>query len=149
MRILIDTNVVLDVVLARTPWAAEASALLDRTARGDVSGFIAAHAVTTVFYVVERARDRRTALTAVGDLLSVAGVAELGSADFQRALTFGMKDFEDAVQVAAALRVGADFVVTRNARDFRGSPVATRAPGEILALLDATWRSGGAGSESR
>ena len=143
MRILIDTNVVLDVILARKPWAAEGMELLDRAARGQVAGFVAAHSVTTVFYVVERARDRRMALGAVGDLLSVAGVEELGSADFQRAMTIGLKDFEDAVQVAAALRIGADFVVTRNARDFRGSPVATRAPGQILALLDATSRPGG------
>jgi predicted nucleic acid-binding protein len=140
VRILIDTNVVLDVVLARQPWAAEAIELLDRVARGETQGLVAAHSVTTVFYVVERERDRRTALTAVGDLLSIVGVAELGSADFQRALTLGLKDFEDAVQVAASLRVGADFLVTRNARDFRGSPVAIRAPGEILALLAATSR---------
>lgn len=140
MRILIDTNIVLDVVLARNPWVAEASELLDRTARREVDGFVAAHSVTTVFYVVERERDRRTALTAVGDLLSIVEVTELGSADFQRALTFGLKDFEDAVQVAASLRIGADFLVTRNAKDFRGSPVVVKAPGEILALLTTTTR---------
>jgi predicted nucleic acid-binding protein len=138
VRILIDTNVVLDVVLARTPWVAEATDLLDRVARGELDGFVAARAVTTVFYVVERERDRRTALTAVGDLLSIVAVAEVGSADFQRALTFGMKDFEDAVQVAASLRVGAEHLVTRNAKDYKGSRVSVKAPGELLALLAAT-----------
>ena len=140
MRVLIDTNVVLDVVLARKPWAAEASVLLDRAARREVEGFVAGHSVMTVFYIVERERDRRSALTAVGDLLSVVAVAELGGADFQRALTFGLKDFEDAVQVAASLRIGADFLATRNARDFRASPATTRTPGEILALLAAAHR---------
>lgn len=101
---------------------------------------MAAHSVTTVFYVVERERDRRTALTAVGDLLSVVGVAEVGSADFQRALTFGLKEFEDAVQVAASLRIGADFLVTRNAKDYKGAPVSVKAPGELLALVAATSR---------
>ncbi len=141
MRVLVDTNVVLDVVLARKSWVAEATDLLDRIARRELEGFVAAHAVTTVFYVVERERDRRTALTAVGDLLSIVGVAEVGIADFQRALTLGLKDFEDAVQVAASLRVGADFLVTRNARDYKGAPVAVKAPGELLALLAATSRS--------
>lgn len=141
MRILVDTNVVLDVVLARKPWVAEATDLLDRAARRELDGFVAAHSVTTVFYVVERERDRRTALTAIGDLLSVVGVAEVGSADFQRALTFGLKDFEDAVQVAASLRIGADFLVTRNAKDYKDAPVSVKAPGELLALLAATSRA--------
>ena len=114
-----------------------------RAARREVDGYVAAHAVTTVFYVVERERDRRTALTAIGDLLSIVGVAEVGGADFQRALTLGLKDFEDAVQVAASLRVGADFLVTRNAKDYKGSPVSVKTPGEILALLTATSRSRG------
>lgn len=141
MRVLVDTNVVLDVVLARKSWVAEATDLLDRIARRELEGFVAAHAVTTVFYVVERERDRRTALTAIGDLLSVVEVAEVGSGDFQRALTFGLRDFEDAVQAAACLRVGADFLVTRNAKDYKGSPVSVKAPGELLALLAATSHS--------
>ena len=141
MRVLVDTDVVLDVILARKSWVAEATDLLDRMARRELEGFVAAHAVTTVFYVVERERDRRAALTAVGDLLSIVGVAEVGIADFQRALTLGLKDFEDAVQVAASLRVGADFLVTRNARDYKGAPVAVKAPGELLALLAATSRA--------
>jgi hypothetical protein len=121
---------------------AEATDLFDRAARRELDGFVAAHSVTTVFYVVERERDRRTALTAVGDLLSVVGVAEVGSADFQRALTFGLKDFEDAVQVAASLRIGADFLVTRNGKDYKSSPVSVKTPGELLALLAATSRGG-------
>ena len=141
MRVLVDTNVVLDVVLARKSWVAEATDLLDRIARRELEGFVAAHAVTTVFYVVERERDRRTALTAIGDLLSVVEVAEVGSGDFQRALTFGLRDFEDAVQAAACLRVGADFLVTRNAKDYKGAPVSVKAPGELLALLAATSHS--------
>ena len=141
MRVLVDTNVVLDVVLARKSWVAEATDLLDRIARRELEGFVAAHAVTTVFYVIERERDRRTALTAIGDLLSVVEVAEVGSGDFQRALTFGLRDFEDAVQAAACLRVGADFLVTRNAKDYKGSPVSVKAPGELLALLAATSHS--------
>lgn len=140
MRILVDTNVVLDVVLARNPWVAEATDLLDRIARRELEGFVSAHAVTTLFYVVERERERRTALTAVSDLLSIVEVAEVGSADFQRALTLGLRDFEDAVQVAASLRVGADFLVTRNAKDYKGSPVTVKAPGELLAFLTATSR---------
>lgn len=134
-RVLFDTNVLLDIVLAREPWAADAVHLLDVAANGDIEGFVAAHAVTTIHYLVQRARDARTARMAIADLLSVLQVAELGAADFQRALALGLGDYEDAVQVAACLRVGAHFLVTRNPKDFRGAPVTTRGAGEVLALL--------------
>lgn len=133
--LVVDTNVVLDVLLARAPWDAEAAALLDAIARGRARGFVAAHTLTTIYYIVERAKNRTAAVTAVGDLLLVMDVVPLDAADFQRALALGLRDYEDAVQVAACLRVGAHFLVTRNPRDFKGAPVATRSAGEVLALL--------------
>jgi hypothetical protein len=71
----------------------------------------------------------------VGDLLQVVRVVPLDTADFQRALAMGLKDYEDAVQAAACLRIGAEFLVTRNARDFKGAPVDPRSAGEVLAFL--------------
>lgn len=135
LALLMDTNVVLDVILAREPWAADAVRLLDTIERGGARGFVAAHAVTTVHYVVAKASDRTTANTAVADLLEVLTVVETGAAEFHRALAMGLGDFEDAVQAAACLTAGADHLVTRNARDFKGAPVSTRTPGEVLALL--------------
>lgn len=135
LRLLVDTNVVLDVILDREPWAADAVRLLDSIERGEAKGFVAAHAVTTVHYIVARASDRSTANMAVADLLAVLTVVETGAAEFHRALAMGLGDFEDAVQAAACLSAGADYLVTRNARDFKGAPVSTRTPGEVLALL--------------
>ena len=134
-KLLLDTNVVLDVILARAPWDGDAVLLLDAISRGRATGFVAGHAVTTVHYIVERARGRVAAVTAVGDLLQLLDVVALDRADFQRALALGMDDYEDAVQAAACLRIGADALVTRNPRDFKRAPVGTRSAGEILALL--------------
>jgi predicted nucleic acid-binding protein len=135
--LLIDTNVILDVILERVPWANEGALLLDAIARGEARGFVAGHAVSTVHYIVERAVGLAAANTGVSDLLQVLGVVPLESADFQRALALGLKDHEDAVQVAACLKVGADHLVTRNARDYRSAPVSVRSPGEVLAVLRA------------
>lgn len=137
LKFLIDTNILLDVVLERPPWVADATGLLDAIAKGRAEGYIAGHAVTTVYYVVERARDRTLAATAVSDLLQLLAVVPLGSADFQRALGLGLRDFEDGCQVAASLQVGADSLVTRNPKDFKGAPVALHSAGEALALLGA------------
>lgn len=102
---------------------------------GLVDGFIASHAVTTIYYIVAKQRGRQTARAAVRDLLGMFRVVPAEDADFQQALSLEMNDFEDAVQAAAALRVGADYLVTRNERDFRGIPLNIRTPGAILALL--------------
>lgn len=133
--LLVDTNVVLDVVLNRQPWAADAAALLDAVEKGRAQGYIAGHAVTTVYYIVEKQRGRSVAATAVSDLLQLLLVVPLSAADFQRALGLALSDFEDGVQAAACLQVSADYLVTRNPKDFQGAPVTTRAPGEVLALL--------------
>ena len=136
-RLLIDTDIVLDVLLDRKPWADDATTLLDAIAKDRAVGYVASHAVTTVHYVVRRGRSQATATPAVSDLLQVVTVVPLGNPDFQRALSLGVKDYEDAVQVAACLQIGADYLVTRNARDDRGAPVATRTAGEVLGLLGA------------
>jgi predicted nucleic acid-binding protein len=135
--VLLDTNILLDLVLARAPHATEAALLLDAAAGGRVRGYVAAHAVTTVHDVVEKGRDRRAATTAVGDLLALLSVVPIGAPELQRALAMGLKDFEDAVQAAACLAIGAEFLVTRNVRDFKGAPVTTRTAGEVLAILAA------------
>lgn len=135
MKLLIDTNVVLDVLLSRVPWAADGALLLDAIERGAAEGFVAGHAITTVHYIVERARDRQTAATSISDLLRVLSVVPLHTQDFQHALVLGVADYEDAVHAVAALRIGADYVVTRNARDYRGATVAVRSAAEVLPLI--------------
>lgn len=135
IRMLVDTNVILDVILERAPWDVDAVHLLDAVSRRKAHGFVAAHAVTTVHYIVAQHAGRTKATTAVADLLQVLDVVALGAGEFQRALAIGLADFEDSVQAAACLTAGADYLVTRNARDFKGAPVTTRSPGEILALL--------------
>lgn len=135
MKLLVDVNVVLDLMLERQPWAADAAALLNAVDLGRATGFVAGHTITTAYYIVARDQNRQAAATAVTDLLRIVEVVPVEAADFHQALVMGMSDFEDAVQAAAALKVGADYVVTRNGRDFRGAPVAPRTPAEALALL--------------
>ncbi len=135
MKLLLDINVVLDVMLARQPWAGEAAALLSAVESGRAECHVAGHTVTTIHSIVARAKGRQVAATAVTDLLRIVRVVPLADADFQQALVLGLGDFEDAVQAAAALRIGADYLITRNAKDFQGLPIQLRTPGEVLALL--------------
>jgi len=135
LRLLIDINILLDVVLERKPWVEDATALLDAIAKGQADGYVASHTIPTVYYVVARERSRAAATTATSDLLQLLTVVPLSNAGFQRALALSLKDFEDAAQAAACLEVGADCLVTRNPTDYHSAPVTLRSAGEALALL--------------
>lgn len=135
MKLLVDINVALDVLLERAPWATDGALLLTLIEQGRAEGYAAGHTLTTVYYVMARHKDRTAATMAVTDLLRVLRVVPIETADFHQALVLGLNDFEDAVQAAAAMKVGADYVVTRNGRDFRAAPVEARTAAEVLALI--------------
>lgn len=135
--LLVDTNVILDVILERAPWAEEGVLILDAVVRGAARGFVAGHAVTTLHSIVAREVGMASANTAMSDLLQLLTGVALDGADFQRALALGLEDYQDAVQVAAYLKIGADYLVTRNARDSRRAPVTVLSSGEVLALIRA------------
>jgi predicted nucleic acid-binding protein len=134
-KLLVDINVILDVVLERKAWLRDSTAILDAIASGRADGFVAGHGLTTIYYLAASANGRAAATTAVADLLQICDAVPLTTADFQRALALGLKDFEDGVTAAAALAIGADYLVTRNERDFRGVPVTVRSPAAILPIL--------------
>jgi predicted nucleic acid-binding protein len=108
---------------------------LSCVADGRADGYIAGHTITTIHYIVAKEKGRQPAAQAISDLLRVVSVVPMGDADYQQALILGLADFEDAVQVAAALKIGADFLVTRNERDFRGISLPVRTAGELLPLI--------------
>lgn len=132
MKLLLEINVILDVVLARQPWAADSARLLAAVEREDHDGWVAAHTVTTVHYLVSRARDRKAAALAVADLLDIVGVVDVGADELRRALLLDLPDFEDGVQAACAQKVGADALVTRDARGFEGLDLLVLSPGAAL-----------------
>jgi predicted nucleic acid-binding protein len=135
MKLLLDINVLLDVLLRREPWAESAAHLLTKIERGEASGFVAGHTLTTSHYIVSRARDRQSAAAAISDLLRFLDVVPVEKVDFSQALVLPIDDFEDAVQGAAALKIGADYVVTRDEAGFRALSIRSVNPGELLSFL--------------
>jgi predicted nucleic acid-binding protein len=135
LKLLLDINLILDVVLKRQPWAVDAARLLSAADGGGVVGYVAGHTVTTVHYVMAKAQGAPAALLAIADLLRFVEVVPVEKSDFHQAIALGMRDFEDAVQAACALKVGADYIATRNEKDFQGVPIPARSAGSILALL--------------
>ena len=135
MLVLLDVNVILDVLGRREPHFSPAAELWSAIEAGKANGLIAAHTVTTLFYLLQRHTNTQRATAAVRDLMRVFSVAPVDGAVLLEALGLKWKDFEDAVQMAAAARAGAEYLITRNPGDFEGGTVPVLQPGEFTALL--------------
>ena len=135
MIILIDTDVLINVALDRRPRAATAGALLDALEQRRATAFVAWPSVANFYYLVTPSRGRADAKQFVLDLIEFADVAPTNTECLRRAATMEMKDFEDAVQVAAALACGADMIATRNTKGYSRSPVKAATPATVLPLL--------------
>ena len=135
VRILVDLNVVIDVVQNRQPFYEKSARVLDAVAQQEVSGWLAAHSITTFFYVITRLRNREIAVTVLTTLLDTFIIAPVDDNVIRKALSWGWADFEDAVQMAAAAAAKVDYLVTRNTRDFQGGIVPVIQPAAFLAIL--------------
>jgi predicted nucleic acid-binding protein len=133
-RLLLDLNVLLDVVLERpgAPVAAKVWAALER---GRGQGYVPAHGLTTIFYVVSRAKGRAFARRATEALMQAFAVASVDQGVLRRALALDWPDFEDAVCAAAAEACECDALVTRDPAGFPDSPVEIVDPATALAWL--------------
>lgn len=135
MRLLLDLNVVLDVLLERKPHAQSSVALWRHVERRRAVALVPAHGFTTVFYIAQRHRDRAFATRVVEILLGVFGVAPVNEAVLRRALQLGWPDFEDAVVCAAAETARCDALVTRDPRGFAGATLSVLDPAGAVALI--------------
>jgi predicted nucleic acid-binding protein len=134
-KTLVDVNVILDVLLDRQPHARASGAVWAAIESGLSQGLLAAHAVTTIHYLIRRELGAAKATHAIARILRIFGVAMVDGAVIQQALGLSMPDFEDSVTAAAAQLTGCDFIVTRDPKGFRGSPVRSFAPEAAVPLL--------------
>jgi predicted nucleic acid-binding protein len=135
MRVLVDADVLIDVALDRAPHAEASSRLLDALEARPGSGYVAWHSIANLYYLVAPARGRHDARSFVADLVRFIDVAPASAESVRVATRLPLKDFEDALQVVAALACGAEVIATRNIKDFRGSPVPANSPAEVAAAL--------------
>lgn len=137
MRILLDTNVVLDVLLDREPFSDASSRVFGKVEQGDLRGYICATTITTVHYLAARVIGSAQAVDKVKKLLTLFEVAAVNRKVLEAALSIGFSDFEDAVIYESARHIEADAVVTRNAQDFERTEIPIFSPDELLRTLDA------------
>jgi predicted nucleic acid-binding protein len=138
MKVLFDTNVVLDVLLAREPHANVAAQLFALVDSGKLEGVISATTVTTVHYIATDAVGRKKAQKHLRELMTLFEVAPVDRSVLARAMDLEFPDFEDAVLHEAGRAFGAAAIVTRNRKDFSNASLPVFDPVELLAALTAT-----------
>ena len=133
MKILLDTNVVLDVALARQPFCQAAMKILDASDFRRVHLFITASSATDLYYVLRKEKGRDAGLRFIRRLLECANACGVDAKTLVAALASDFSDFEDAVQNSAAVNNRIEIIVTRNKADYRTSPLMVMTPDEFVA----------------
>jgi predicted nucleic acid-binding protein len=135
MRVLLDTDVVLDVFLARAPFAKPAAELLDLNEQGLFEAYISGITPINIFYIARKAKSRADLRQAIGHLLRTVRVCPLDQSMLTTALTMPFADYEDAVQHASATAAGLDAIVTRNLDDYQNASLPVFTPADFLTHL--------------
>ena len=137
MRVLVDTNVVLDVLLERRPFAEAAPRIFALVEESRIEGFLCATTVTTVDYLLGQALAPAKARDALQRLLDLFEIAPVNRPVLEQALRSGISDFEDAVVEQAGRLVSVDAITTRNGKDFKKSTVPIFDPAELLSAVES------------
>lgn len=135
MRVLLDTNVVLDFVLRRQPFFVEADEIFIRLQNNDFEAVVSAITPINVFYTTRKEIDKETAFPAIEELLKLVQIAGSNNQIYQNALLLNFNDYEDAVQHECALAENLDAIVTRNTKDYKNASLKVYSPGEFLQVL--------------
>ena len=134
-RILIDLNILVDAFSRRESFFEPSTEVLAAAEIGVIEGWIAAHSVTTLFYLIAKDTSPTAARVHLTKLIQYLNIAAVDTHTIQQALALPSKDFEDAVQMMAGVHAGAEYVVTRDRDGFKAGPLPVLSPGELLALV--------------
>ena len=133
MTVFLDSNIILDILLKNQDFYQESQQLLNLADNPKIDFFISASSITDIFYIVKKklndAEKTKDYLKLLLELVSVAGIDETC---IKNALNSSWKDFEDAVQHEASIQIQADFLITRNTKDFQTQFVEIITPAEFL-----------------
>jgi len=134
-KILIDINIILDVLQNRQPLYQTSAQVLAAVETGLADGYVAAHTMTTLFYLIRKDRSVAEARATLTALLQFIKVCPVDQDTLEQALNLDYRDYEDAVQMVSALRARVDYVITRNVKDYTPALLPVLAPVDFLALL--------------
>lgn len=135
LTVLFDLSVILDVLQQRKPFYADSARAWAVAEQGWIKGLIAAHSVTTLYYLSMKDKSGAQARVILTEILQTLKVATVDHNTIEQALNLPYRDFEDAVQMMAAIHAGAQYIITRNTQDYTYGPLPVLTPVELLSIL--------------
>lgn len=132
MKVLIDTNVILDVLCNHADFVEDATKIFKLCEVNKVDGYISALSVPNIVYIMRKELDSEKTADILEKLSLIFKIADLKGSDIIKAAKVGFNDYEDALQSVCALRIKADYIITRNIKDFAKSKVTAIKPSEFL-----------------
>ena len=135
MKLLIDTNTLLDVMMGREEHYEKSAAIWRGCEAGLFTGFVSVLTAANIMYIMRRQMDPETISDVIQKLGLIFRFTELTPADLRKAAEMQWRDFEDAIQSVTARRVRADYIITRNTRDYSDSPVQAITPDAFFLQL--------------
>ena len=137
MRLMIDTNIILDVLLERDPFFNDSKAVLNLCESRKILGFISASTATDIFYLVRKGLNSTDeAYTALGHILNIVKVLTVTNDDVNTAFIQHAPDFEDCLLATCAKSNKCSGIVTRNKKDFLTFGISTFSPEEIIEITN-------------
>lgn len=136
MKILVDTNIILDVLLKREPHNKAAQAIMTKCADREVMGYLAAHSIPNIFYVLRKEYSQEERRKFIRNLCEIFWISDLNAEKIISAIdNEQFLDFEDCLQEECAVAETVDYIVTRNLADYKQSRVNVIEPDEFVKLL--------------
>lgn len=133
--VLVDLNILLDVLQMREPSYEASARLLALIETGRVKGYIAAHSVTTLFYLIQKDKSAAQARADITSLTQFLEIAPVDQSTIEQALNLDYRDFEDAVQMISALQCKAEYLITRNVSDYQPALLPVIQPVDFLGTI--------------
>jgi len=135
VKVLFDTNIILDVLLDRKPFVELSAGLVSLVEEKEIKGYLCATTITTIDYLITRSQNRKTARNELSKLLGMFQICSVNEQVLQLSLNSNFKDFEDAVQFYSGVCNNVDSIVTRNTKDYKEEQISIYTPAEIWSII--------------
>lgn len=135
MQIALDTNVILDYLDDREPFAGSAEAIIELCGSGELMGYFTANTATDIYYIMKKIVGDKEARRLICAMVAILGIIDITGGDVIQALKSPMADFEDAMLSESSKRHNLDYIITRNIKDFKESSVPAIEPEDFIAQL--------------
>ena len=138
MKILFDTNIILDVLLLCKPFHTSATFLLSEVEQGRIEGWLCPTTVTTIGYLISKVKGPMEAKRLIKNLLNIFKLTDLNQSIFQTACNHKINDYEDAVLHESARLSHMEAIVTRNVKNFKFASVNVCDPDELIGIIKSS-----------